>query len=126
AAACELLLRLAGPCERLDWTEMARATLERHGALMDEAAMAVPALLHDQLLMERGAELAVPEGPGSEALWSEARAAFAPLVTPVRGAAGWLPLFEGRRAGEAYLCRHGACELPVRSGKALLAQLAVG
>jgi len=126
AAACELLLRLAGACDRSDWADIARATLERHGALMDEAPMAVPALLHAQLLAEHGADLAVPSGPGSEALWSEARRAFAPLVTCVHGTADALPLFEARIAGEAYLCRHGRCDLPARSVEALREQMASG
>ena len=124
AAACELLLRLSGACERADWGDIARATLERHGALMDEAPMAVPALLHARLLAERGADLALPAGPGSEALWAEARSAFAPLVTRVHGLPGAMPLLEGRIAGEAYLCRHGRCELPARSVAALRRQLA--
>ncbi|HEY0859010.1 MAG TPA: thioredoxin domain-containing protein [Albitalea sp.] len=115
AAACELLLRLAAVVDRADWADIARATLERHGTPMEEAAMAVPALLHAQLLAQRGAELAVPSGAGSEALWADARSGFAPLVTLVHAPAGSLPLLEGRRAGEAYLCRQGRCELPVRS-----------
>jgi len=42
----------------------------------------------------------------------------------VHGAPGRFPLLEGRSAGEAYLCRHGACELPARSVAALEEQLA--
>jgi uncharacterized protein YyaL (SSP411 family) len=124
AAACELLLRLAGTFERNDWADLARATLERHGALMDAAPMAVPALLHAQLLAERGADLAVPAGPGSAALWEHARQAHAPLVTRVHGAPGALPVLQGRVAGQAYLCRRGACGLPATSVDALREQLA--
>ena len=124
AAACELLLCLASPCERSDWADIARATLERHGALMEDAPMAAPALLDAQLLAEQGADLAIPAGPGSEELWTAAQSAFAPLVTRVRGAPGSMPLLEGRVAGEAYLCRQGRCELPARSVEALREQLA--
>jgi uncharacterized protein YyaL (SSP411 family) len=124
AAACELLLRLAGPFERSDWADIARATLERHGALMADAPMAVPALLHAQLLADQGAELAIPLGSDSEGLRAEAQSAFAPLVTLVLGVAGSIPLLEGRIAGEAYLCHHGYCELPVQSVEALRQQLA--
>ena len=124
AAACELLLRLAGPCDRGDWAGIARATLARHGALMQDAPMAAPALLHAQLLADEGADLAIPLGPGSDELWREARSAFAPLVTQISGAPGSMPLLEGRVAGEAYLCRHGSCELPARSALALREQLA--
>ena len=124
AAACELLLRLAGPYARTEWTELAQAELERHGTLMEQAPMAAPALLHAQLLAEQGADLAVPTGPGGAALWAAARRAHAPLVTRVHGAPARFPLLAGRVAGEAYLCRHGACELPARSVEALEEQLA--
>ena len=126
AAACELLLRLAGPYERSDWAAIARATLEGHGALMEEAPMAAPALLHAQLLAEQGADLSIPAGPGSERLWAAAQSAFAPLVTLLRGFPGSMPLLEGRIAGEAYLCRNGSCELPARSVEALRELLAKG
>ena len=43
AAACELLLRLAGACERDDWADIARVTLERHGTMLEEAPMAAGA-----------------------------------------------------------------------------------
>lgn len=88
--------------------------------------MAAPALLHAQLLAERGADLAIPAGPGSERLWAAAQQAFAPLVTLFRGFPGSVPLLEGRIAGEAYLCRNGSCELPARSVEALREQLAKG
>ena len=126
AAACELLLRLAGPCDRSDWADIARATLARHGALMEDAPMAVPALLHARLLAEHGADLAIPAGPGSEPLWAAAQSAFAPLVTLWRGLPASMPLLAGRIAGEAYLCRNGRCELPARSVEALREQLATG
>jgi uncharacterized protein len=125
AAACEPLLRLSGPYERTDWADIARATLDRHGALMEQAPTAVPALLHAHLWSEQGTDLAVPAGPGSQALWAEARSAFAPLLTRVHGAAGSMPLLEGRVPGEAYLCRHGSCRLPARSIGALREQLAL-
>ena len=87
--------------------------------------MAVPALLQAQLLVEHGAELAVPSGLGSEALWDEARRAYAPLVTRVHGPAGSLPLLARRRPGEAYLCREGRCALPATSPGQLRQQLAL-
>lgn len=126
AAACELLLRLAGPFERKDWADIARAALEGHGALMEEAPMAASALLHAQLLAEQGADLAIPAGPGSERLWAAAQSAFAPLLTLFRGLPGSMPPLEGRIVGEAYLCRNGSCELPARSVEALRGQLAKG
>ena len=124
AAACELLLRLAGPFERSEWTDIARATLGHHAALMEDAPMATPALLQAQLLADQGAVLAIPAGAGSEALWATAQSSFAPLVTLLRGAPGSMPPFERRIAGEAYLCRGDRCEAPVRTVVALREQLA--
>ena len=60
--------------------------------------------------------------PGDD-LTAYARTAFAPLVTIVAGPAGSSPLLAGRRAGEAYLCRHGECRLPARTARELRAQL---
>jgi uncharacterized protein len=124
AAACELLLRLAGAGGYDDWHDIACATLMRHGGLMDDAPMSAPALLHARWLADHGAHLAVPSGPGSEGLWAQARSAFAPLVTAISGPPGSLPLLGGRLVGEAYVCRHGHCELPARSVEALRELLA--
>ncbi|MDH3209891.1 MAG: thioredoxin domain-containing protein, partial [Burkholderiaceae bacterium] len=92
AAACELLLRLAGPYGRGDWADMARETLDRHGERMEEVPMAVSALLHAHLLAAHGADLAIVAGQGSDALWTDAQSAFAPLITLVHGAAASIPL----------------------------------
>ncbi|MDH3461127.1 MAG: hypothetical protein OEM00_09165, partial [Burkholderiaceae bacterium] len=99
-------------------------TLDRHGERMEEVPMAVPALLHAQLLAMHGADLAIVAGQGSDALWTEAQPAFAPLITLVHGAAASIPLLERRNVGEAYLCRHGSCEPPAQSVEALRQQLA--
>ncbi len=123
AAACELLLRLSGIYERADWAELAQRTIERSAALLKHAE-AAPALLHAQLLAERGAELALPAAPAAAALIAAAQAELAPLVTLAIGAPGALPALAGRRAGEAYLCRRGACQLPAKSVEALREQLA--
>jgi uncharacterized protein YyaL (SSP411 family) len=124
AAACELLLRLAGLFNRADWAQLAHSSLERHGALMEDSPMAVPAMLHAQLLAEHGACLAVPSGPRSLALWAQAQRAYAPLMTRVYGPAGSIPLLADRRPGEAYVCREGRCELPATSPGQLRRQLA--
>ena len=135
AAACELLLRLSGPCERNDWREIAIGELDRHAALMASAASAVPAMLHARLLADRGADLALPtrdeaggqdeeHGAGEHAA-PFGQDAFAPLATIVSGPVGSLPLLTGRRAGEAYLCRHGVCQLPAQTWDALSTQLAL-
>jgi uncharacterized protein YyaL (SSP411 family) len=119
AAACELLLRLAGAYERGDWAEIAQQCIERQSAML-ELPSAAPALLLAQLLNEHGAQLALPAPSGALDL---ARAEFAPLVTFVSGPPGALPLLTRRDAGRAYLCRHGSCRLPVRTLDALRDQL---
>ncbi len=121
AAACELLLRLAPAYERADWTEIAQQAIERQAQVLERAPSAAPALLLAQLLAEGGAELALPQPAGA---LQAARGEFAPLVTIVSGPPDALPLLRGRRAGEAYLCRHGACQLPVATVEALRGQLA--
>lgn len=122
AAACELLLRLSGVYERGDWAELAQRSIDRHAGLLDHAE-AAPALLHAQLFAERGAELALPAAPGAENLVAAAQARFAPLVTFAIGAPESLPVLAGRRGGEAYLCRRGACGLPAKSTDELMRQL---
>jgi hypothetical protein len=123
ATACELLLRLSGIYERGDWADLAQRTIARHAGLLAHAE-AAPALLHAQLLAERGAELALPVEAGAEPLVAAAQAEFAPLVTLAIGAPDALPVLAGRHGGEAYLCRRGACQLPAKSIEQLREQLA--
>jgi hypothetical protein len=121
AAACELLLRLSGPFERGDWAEIARQAIERQSEILERAPSASPALLFAHLLGEHGADLALPAPAGA---LDAARSEFAPLVTLVTGPPDAAPLLRARRAGEAYLCRHGACQLPATTIEALRGQLA--
>jgi uncharacterized protein YyaL (SSP411 family) len=122
AAACELLLRLSGPFDRPDWADLAREAFGADLPLLARAPQAAPAALMAHLLAEFGADLAVPT-PGG-ALLDEARAAFAPLATPVFGAPDAIPVLAARVGAAAYLCRHGACQVPARTPDALRAQLA--
>ncbi|MGE5336865.1 MAG: thioredoxin domain-containing protein, partial [Gemmatimonadota bacterium] len=124
AAACELLLRLAGAYERGDWADIVQRTIARHGALLEQAPSAVPALLHAHLLNERGGELVLPVEEGKANALVRARAEFAPLVTVVSAPPDALPLLAGRTPGWAYLCRHGSCRLPARTLDELRSQLA--
>ncbi len=121
AAACELLLRLSGPCDRADWAQIARDTIARQESIFASAPAAMPAMLHARLLDDHGADLALPTAPGVPPL---GRAAFAPLATIVAGPPDDAnALLAGRVAGEAYLCRFGRCELPARSVGELRSQL---
>ncbi len=124
AAACELLLRLAGIYERGDWADIARQTIERHAAMLEQAPLAVPALLHAHLHSERGAELALPIEDHLVDALATARSLFAPLATLVIAPPGAVPLLAGRNAGEAYLCQHGRCLLPAHTLEELRARLA--
>ena len=122
AAACELLLRLAAVFARPEWADLAQQTLDRQAALLDHPT-AAPALLFAQLLNTDGAELALPCADGDSPL-AAVRSEFAPLLTVVTGAPDALPLLAGRRAGLAYLCRHGSCRLPAHTVDELRAQMA--
>jgi uncharacterized protein YyaL (SSP411 family) len=121
AAACELLLRLAGIYDRADWAEVAQQSIERQAELIERAPSAAPALFFAHLLAGHGADLALAEPAGA---LQAARDEFAPLVTVVAGQPDSLPVLRGRRAGEAYLCRGGACRLPAASIEALRQQIA--
>jgi hypothetical protein len=66
----------------------------------EQAPMAVPALLHAQRLVDAGADLAIPAGPGGEALWAEARLTLAPLITLMQAAPDALPITACRATGE--------------------------
>jgi hypothetical protein len=122
AAACELLLRLSGIFERGDLADIALQTLERQSGLLAHPE-AAPALLHAHLLAEHGAELALPVEPGGKELVATAQAEFAPRVTFAIGPPGALPVLVGRRSGQAYLCRRGACQLPAKGIEQLRDQL---
>jgi uncharacterized protein len=120
AAACELLLRLAGAYERGEWNDIVQQTIERQTTILEQAPSAAPALLLAHLLSVHGAELALPTPAGA---LDAARTEFAPLVTFVSGSPDSLPLLRQRSAGSAYLCRHGSCQLPARTLDVLREQL---
>ena len=121
AAACELLARLAGTYERGEWADIVQASIERQGALLEAAPAAVPSMLLVALLSEHGAELLLPSGTGPLAA---VRSDFAPLATFVSTRADAVPLAVGRDAERAYLCQHGACQLPAETPAQLRGQLA--
>ncbi len=121
AAACELLTRLSGAYDRGDWSDIVQASIERQAALLEAAPAAVPTMLLVHLLSEHGADLLLPAG--NDPL-SAVRSDFAPLVTFVSAPPGAIPIAAGRDAGRAYLCQHGACQLPAATPEQLRAQLA--
>jgi uncharacterized protein YyaL (SSP411 family) len=124
AAACELLLRLAGVYERGDWADLAQQSIARQGAILEQAPSAAPALIYAHLLSVHGADVALPIADGAVNALVRARSEFAPLATVVSGPPDAVPLLADRTAGHAYLCRHGACQLPARTLEELRSQLA--
>ena len=120
AAACELLARLAGTYDRVDWADIVQASIERQGALLEAAPAAVPSMLLVQLLSEHGAELLLPAGNGA---LSALRTDFAPLATFISAPPDAVPLAVGRDAERAYLCQHGACQLPATTPAQLRGQI---
>ncbi len=121
AAACELLLRLAGAYERGDWLDIVAQTIEGQATILEQAPSASPALLFVHLLSKHGADLALPEPAGA---LDAARGEFAPLVTFVSAPPDAVPLLGQRRGGQAYLCRRGSCQLPAPTIEVLREQLA--
>jgi uncharacterized protein len=120
AAACELLVRLAGAYDRADWVDIVQSTIEREAALVGGAPAAVPSLLLLQLLNERGGDMLLPV----DTQFGAVRSQLLPLATLFTAPAGALPLAKGRNAGKAYLCQHGSCQLPAATPDELQRQLA--
>lgn len=116
SAAAELLIRLAALYEREDWAEAARGAVEFHAQGLLRSPSALPGLLLAHLLDTEGTELALPT---PSALASEVQKQFLPLTTLAIGQPGELPVLKGREPGKAYLCRRGACRLPVDTLEAL-------
>jgi uncharacterized protein YyaL (SSP411 family) len=116
SAAAELLIRLAALYEREDWAEAARGAIEFHAQGLARSSSALPGLLLAHLLATEGTELALPT-PSS--LAPEVQSQLLPLTTLAIGQPGELPVLRGREPGKAYLCRRGACRLPVDGLEAL-------
>ena len=121
AAACELLLRLAGPYERGDWADIVQRDDRAAGRAARAAPAAVPTMLLVHLLSEHGGDLLLPAGDDP---LSAVRSDLAPLATLISAPPDAVPLAAARDAGRAYLCQHGACQLPATTPGELRAQLA--
>ncbi len=119
AAAAELLFRLAALYERPDWHQVALSAVEAYAQSLGRNALAFPALLLAHQVGSEGSELALLEGD----LASEVRRQFLPLTTLATGPQGALPVWSNRKPGLAYLCRRGACRLPVDGWEALRAEV---
>jgi len=120
ASAAELLFRLGALLERQDWHQAALMTVELQAQGLVRNPFGFPALLQAHLIGTRGSELVLPAP--AQAM-DPVRHWFLPLTTLVSGPPGTLPLLRNRQAGQAYLCRQGACRLPASSPQMLQAEL---
>ena len=120
ASAAELLFRLAALYERPEWHEAALSAVEVYSQSLLRSAFGFPALLQAHLVGTQGSELAMVT-PSS---WlPEVRGQYLPITTLASGPAGSVPILADRKAGLAYLCRHGSCRLPSENFQALRAEL---
>jgi uncharacterized protein len=118
AVALVRLGALAGDPGRLD---VAQELLASAGDLPDRAPTAVPHLLGAAEMLASGTIEVVVTGDRPD-LVAEARRPYLPSMVLAWGD-GRGPLFEGRPPGLAFVCRSGACRLPVGDSASLSAEL---
>ncbi|GAA6734413.1 thioredoxin domain-containing protein [Thermus oshimai] len=109
SALAEAFFRL-GAAFGGDYRERAWRILEERAHFLRRFPHALPGFLLAHRLLEEGSELALPL---PSPFFPEALGLYLPLTQPVMGPAEALPALKGREAGKAYLCREGACRLPV-------------
>ncbi|MCX7600957.1 MAG: thioredoxin domain-containing protein [Meiothermus sp.] len=120
ASAAELLFRLAALYERPDWHQAALSAVQFYAQSLVHNAFGFPALLQAHLVGTQGSELALVT-PSELAL--PVRQWFLPLTTLAFGPPSSLPVLRNRSPGLAYLCRQGACRLPVDNPERLWGEL---
>ncbi|MDW8018099.1 MAG: thioredoxin domain-containing protein [Thermus sp.] len=103
-----------------DFRERAEALLQGKALWLGRYPQALPGFLLAHRLLAQGSELAVPL---PSPLWEEVRRLHLPLTQLVVGPAGALPGLEGKAPGWLYLCREGACRLPVEGLEGLEGEL---
>jgi len=120
AVACRALARLALCTGDLDLLTAAQRLVELGASLLATHPVAVPDLLEAAGFALSGVEVVIP---GDLNVLSEyMNAIFTRRAVVVRGT-GSSPLLDDRRAGLAYVCRAGVCQLPVDSLTGLAVQL---
>jgi len=120
AVAAAALARYAMIAGDRDSAAASQRLIDLAGPLLDEHPSAVPELVRAFGYVVNGREVVIP-GERHE-LASAVRKWFVPHSVLVTGS-GNSPLLAHREAGSAYVCRHGACSLPVNSVDALFDQL---
>jgi uncharacterized protein YyaL (SSP411 family) len=120
AVACRALARLALATGDDDVLVVAQRLVELAASLLATHPGAVPDLLEAAGFAMTGVEVVIP-GAANE-LTRFVRSSFSRRSVLVVGT-GSSPLLNDRRAGVAYVCRSGVCQLPVDSVTALDEQL---
>ncbi len=120
AVACRAFARLSLVNGDVEILVVAQRLVELAGSLLDDHPGAVPDLLDAAGFALSGVEIVVPGDANELRAYVDSR--FIPRSVLVTGT-GASPLLDDRRAGHAYVCRAGVCQLPVQSVAALDEQL---
>jgi hypothetical protein len=120
AVSCRALARLALCTGDGEMLAVAQRLVDLAASLLAQHPGAVPDLVDAAGFALAGVEVVVP-GDANE-LSNHVRSMAMPRTVLVVGH-GSSPLLVGRRAGLAYVCRGGVCQLPVDSVEALEQQL---
>ncbi len=121
AAGAIALLRLGALSGDARWTDAATRIVELAAPLVGGQPLAVADMLRALAFVDRGAEIVVA-GDRAELL-DAVRRRWLPDAVVAWGTPTASPLWEGREAGVAYVCRGFACELPARDVVTFGAQL---
>ena len=125
SVAAVALVRLGALTSDHSWVDRARQIIDSiAGQITRNPASATNALLAVDLLRRGVQEVVVPGEPSE--LTEVVRMGWWPRTVLAHGA-GWpSPLWEGRRAGLAYVCEGSVCRAPVTEPDALRAALSEG
>ncbi|ULR39783.1 thioredoxin domain-containing protein [Thermus sp. NEB1569] len=103
-----------------DYRRRAELLLEEGALWLERHPHALPGLLLVHRLLKEGTELALPT---PSPILESVRELYLPLTQLVVGPADALPGLLGREPGRAYLCREGACRLPVEEVNSLVEEV---
>jgi len=121
AAAAGALLRLGALTGCRRWRDAGEEIVELALPLLVDQPLATADMLGAAAFVERGAQVVVV---GSDpALVETLRDRWLPDAVAAWGSPGTGPLWEGRQAGAAYVCRGFVCDRPARDAATLAAQL---
>ena len=120
AVACRAVARLALCLDDADLLAVAQRLVELGATLLVSHPSAVPDLVEASGFALEGIEIVIP----GEANELSQHVRLLPMTRSVLiGGQGTSPLLRDRESGLAYVCRHGACQLPVSTVARLDEQL---